>query len=130
MNKMAKEKFLLEYDMRNTPVSMLWAYIATANGLKEWFSDDVRMSGKDVVFVWSGAEQEAQMLGIRADKYVRFHWKDDADKHYFELKISISELTDGVVLSVSDWAEPDEIEEAKLLWNHQIETLQRLLGCN
>lgn len=126
---MAKEKFSLEYDMRNTPVPMLWAYISTGNGLKEWFADDVRMDGKEVVFSWNDTEQEAQIVGTRTEKYIRFHWKEDTDKCYFELKISTSEMTDSVALTVTDWAEPDDMDESKDLWNYQIESLQRLLGC-
>ena len=33
------------------------------------------------------------------------------------------------MLTVTDFAEPDDVEEAKDLWNYQIETLQRILGC-
>lgn len=126
---MAKEKFVLEYDMRNTPVAMLWAYISTGNGLKEWFADNARTEGKEIFLEWNGMEQSVQIMVMRTDKYVRFHWKDDADRCYFELKISVSELTDGVELTVTDWAEPDELEEAKDLWDSQVETLQRILGC-
>lgn len=126
---MAKEKFVLEYDMRNTPISMLWSYIATSNGLKEWFADNARQVGKNIILDWNGVEQELTIAGMRTDKYVRYHWKEDADRHYFEMRISQSEFTDATILNVSDWAEVDEIEEAKDLWNYQIETLQRLLGC-
>ena len=126
---MPKEKFILEYDLRKTPVEMLWSYISTENGLSEWFADDVRIKGKDVVFIWSGVGQEAHIVAVRTDKYIRYHWKDDADKHYFELKISVSELTDGLVLTVTDWAESEELDESKDLWNSQIEDLQRQLGC-
>ena len=126
---MAKEKFTLEYDMRSTPVSMLWSYIATANGLKEWFADNARQTGKEVVLDWNGVEQTVQIVAIRTDKFVRYHWAEENDKSYFELRISQSELTDGTMLTVTDFAEPDDVEEAKDLWNYQIETLQRILGC-
>lgn len=126
---MAKEKFSIEYDMRNTPVSMLWSYISTAYGLREWFADDARQSGKELVLDWNGVEQSVMITAMRTDKYVRFHWAEDQDKSFFELRISQSELTDGTVLTVTDFAEHDELDEAKDLWNYQIETLQRLLGC-
>lgn len=126
---MAKEKFTLEYDMRSTPVAMLWAYIATANGLKEWFSDDAKMDGKEVVLMWNGVEQGLTIVGLRTEKYIRYRWSEDYDKTYFELKITTSELTGNSVLSVTDFAEPDELQEAKDLWNYQMEALQRQLGC-
>lgn len=126
---MAKEKFTLEYDMRSTPVAMLWAYIATANGLKEWFADDARMDGKDVVLMWNGVEQGLTIVGLRTEKYIRYRWLEDKDKTYFELRITTSELTGNSVLCVTDFAEPDELQEAKDLWNYQMEALQRQLGC-
>ena len=126
---MAKEKFTLEYDMRSTPVSMLWSYIATANGLKEWFSDDAKMDGKEVVLIWNGVEQGLSIVGLRTEKYIRYRWSEDTDKTYFELRIMTSELTGNSVLCVTDFAEPEELQEAKDLWNYQMETLQRQLGC-
>ena len=126
---MAKEKFTLEYDMRSTPVSMLWSYIATANGLKEWFADDAKMDGKEVVLIWNGVEQGLSIVGLRTEKYIRYRWSEDTDKTYFELRIMTSELTGNSVLCVTDFAEPEELQEAKDLSNYQMETLQRQLGC-
>lgn len=126
---MAKEKFTLEYDMRSTPISMLWSYIATANGLKEWFADDAKMDGKEVVLIWNGVEQGLSIVGLRTEKYIRYRWSEDTDKTYFELRIMTSELTGNSVLCVTDFAEPEELQEAKDLWNYQMETLQRQLGC-
>ena len=126
---MAKEKFTLEYDMRSTPVSMLGSYIATANGLKEWFADDAKMDGKEVVLIWNGVEQGLSIVGLRTEKYIRYRWSEDTDKTYFELRIMTSELTGNSVLCVTDFAEPEELQEAKDLWNYQMETLQRQLGC-
>lgn len=126
---MAREKFTLEYDMRSTPVSMLWSYIATANGLKEWFADDAKMDGKEVVLIWNGVEQGLSIVGLRTEKYIRYRWSEDTDKTYFELRIMTSELTGNSVLCVTDFAEPEELQEAKDLWNYQMETLQRQLGC-
>ena len=126
---MTKEKFHIEYDMRNTPVAMLWSYISTAYGFKEWFAANARQTGKEVVLDWNGVEQTVQIVAIRTDKFVRYHWAEENDKSYFELRISQSELTDGTMLTVTDFAEPDDVEEAKDLWNYQIETLQRILGC-
>ena len=126
---MAREKFTLEYDMRSTPVSMLWSYIATANGLKEWFADDAKMDGKEVVLIWNGVEQGLSIVGLRTEKYIRYRWSEDTDKTYFELRITTSELTGNSVLCVTDFAEPEELQEAKDLWNYQMETLQRQLGC-
>ena len=103
---MTKEKFHIEYDMRNTPVAMLWSYISTAYGLKEWFADNARQTGKEVVLDWNGVEQTVQIVAIRTDKFVRYHWTEENDKSYFELRISQSELTDGTMLTVTTSPSP------------------------
>ncbi len=126
---MTKEKFILEFDLKSTPITLLWSYLTTANGLKEWFADNVTMSGKSVNFIWNGVTQEAHIIAQRTQKYIRYHWVDDTERTYFELKISVSEMTDNVLLTVTDFAEPDELDESKELWIYQIDNLRRLLGC-
>ncbi len=126
---MAKEKFTIDYAMKSVPVALLWNYISSPNGLEQWFADEVKHSGKSYTFLWNGSGQDATLLGTRTGVYIRFRWKDDADHSYFELKIQVSELTDSTALIVTDFAEPDEIEDMTGLWDSQIETLQRVLGC-
>ena len=60
---------------------------------------------------------------------MRFRWTDDSEKTYFELRIQVSELTDSTNLIVTDYAEHDEIEEMRDLWQSQIKTLKRVIGC-
>ncbi len=40
--------------------------------------------------------------------------------YYFEIRIQVDEITKDVSLMVTDFAEEDEIEEAKMLWDNQI----------
>ena len=126
---MAKEKFVIDYSMKSVPVALLWNYISTPNGLEQWFADEVKLNGKDYSFIWSGSGQDATLLGMRSCCYIRFRWKDDTDHCFFEFKIQVSELTDTTVLVVTDFAEPDEVADSKDLWDSQIETLRRELGC-
>lgn len=126
---MAKEKFVIDYSMKSVPVALLWNYISTPNGLEQWFADEVKHNGKDYSFTWSGSGQDATLLGMRSCCYIRFRWKDDTDHCFFEFKIQVSELTDTTVLVVTDFAEPDEVADSKDLWDSQIETLRRELGC-
>ena len=126
---MIKEKITLEFDMKSTPISMLWAYISTANGLKEWFADDAQINGKDVVLIWNGVSQESTIISMRFEKYIRFRSKEDNDKSFIEMRISSSEMTNNAILTITDFAEPDDVEEIRDLWNYQVETLQRQLGC-
>lgn len=125
---MSKEKFQIEFNLKSTE-KVLFNRLSTAGGLNEWFAENVKVQGKIYTFEWSGAEQEAEMVNKKDLKYVRFHWLDDEDdKAYFEFKINVDELTGDLALIVTDFAEPDEIEDAKELWVSQINELKHILG--
>ncbi len=125
---MSKEKYQSEYNIKSS-VKILFNRLSTAGGLNEWFADDVRVLGKKYTFVWDGSEQQAEMINRKDLKYVRFHWLDDEDeKAYFEFKLVVDELTNDLALIVTDFAEPDEIEDAKELWDTQINELRHILG--
>ena len=60
---------------------------------------------------------------------MRFHWVEDVnERSFFEMRIDSSELTGATVLIVTDFADPDEKEEAQELWDNEIERLRRRLG--
>ena len=49
-------------------------------------------------------------------------------EYYFELRILEDEITKDVSLMVSDFAEEDEMDEAKQLWENQISDLKHIIG--
>lgn len=56
---------------------------------------------------------------------------DEASKdteYFFELHILVDELTKDVSLMVIDFAEKEEVGEAKQLWENQISDLKHLIG--
>ena len=53
---------------------------------------------------------------------------DFPDDTYFEFRIEVDEITNDVILRVTDFAEEDEVEEGKDLWTSQINTLMKNLG--
>ncbi len=67
----------------------------------------------------------------KQDTLVRFRWVEDEDQGldtFFEFKIQVDDLTKDTSIIVTDFAEPDEIEEAKQLWESQIHELQHIIG--
>ncbi|MEF9924106.1 MAG: START-like domain-containing protein [Muribaculaceae bacterium] len=127
---MSKDKFTLEYDMKRTPIMLLWGYIASASGLSQWFADSVEHIGKKFTFKWSGTESDALQISIRMGYFIRLRWNDDVDdNHFFEFKISVSEITDSTILSITDFSDSDELDESMNLWNSQIYVLKRCIGC-
>ena len=44
------------------------------------------------------------------------------------MRIQVDEITKDVSIMVTDFAEEDEVEEGKLLWENMISELKHLLG--
>lgn len=127
---MKKTKVRMEYMLKGGSNSIVWAIISTPSGLETWFADKVTSSDKIFTFRWGKTEsRQAEVVGIRTNSYIRFHWMDDEErKSYFELKVNYNELTEDLMLEVIDFAYPDEIEDVKDLWESDIEKLKRVSG--
>ena len=126
---MEYKKYKMEFDMKSTPVTILWDYISSENGLKQWFADNVKIKDRDYSFMWKGYTQEAHMVGMRKGLALKLQWIDSPSKTYFEMRILTSEMTDSTVLQITDFAEDDELDESQDLWRSQIDTLRRVIGC-
>lgn len=126
---MSKEKFVVEYDFKKVSPALLWEFISTATGLEEWFAEKVENHDKEYIFYWNKTPQTAQLISSRMEVFVRFHWDEDANERtFFEMRITTSELTAATMLMVSDFAESDEVDELRELWDAEVERLQRRLG--
>lgn len=126
---MAKIKFNIEYSLGHVAPSRVWSHLQTSAGLESWFADRVEQDGKLFTFHWGDASQQASLVSMRRDVYVRYKWNDDNEKTFFEMRISKSELTDETTLSVTDNAvDDDDRDELSDLWDQQVENLKRILG--
>jgi uncharacterized protein YndB with AHSA1/START domain len=121
-----KKQFTIEYDFHASP-QLLFQYLSTPSGLSEWFADDVNSRGENFTFLWNDSEEDALLLSLKADKSIRFQWKED-EEHYFEFEIVVDEITKDVSLIITDFADEDEIEESQMLWNNLVADLKQVLG--
>lgn len=125
---MDKVKFELEFPIHASP-SMLYQYFATPSGLEEWFADRVNSRGKMISFFWNDSEEQAEILTRRADEKIKYKWAEsEGDDSYFEFKIQVDDITKDVSLIITDFAEEDEVEESKMLWQNQIDELKHKIG--
>ena len=127
---MGKEKIRMEYMLKAGSGNIVWSIIGTPSGQETWFADRITVDDKVFTFHWGKTEQrESELTNLRANSFIRFHWLDVEDKKsYFELRISQNELTDDLMLEVTDWAEADEIEDLQDLWDSEIEKMKRVSG--
>lgn len=127
---MSKTKFELEFVIQASP-QLLYQYMHTPSGLSEWFADNVNARTEKYFFIWDDSEEEALLLRKKTNEFVRFRWlngDNDQDDCYFEMQIVVDEITKDVSLVVTDFAEEDEVEETKMLWESQIGDLKQVLG--
>ena len=120
--------FELEFVVKSSP-KLLYNYISTPSGLSEWFADNVNSRGEIFTFIWDGSEEQAKLLSKKAQHSVKFKWLDDEDDDtYFEIRIQVDDITKDVALFITDFAYEDEVEEAQLLWESQIDDLHSIIG--
>lgn len=125
---MEKVKYQMEFPIQSSP-SLLFQYISTPSGMGEWYADNVNSRGELFTFMWSGSEEQAKLLSSRIDERVKFRWLEDENHPYFfELRIQVDGVTNDVSLIVTDFAEEDEVEGNKLLWESMIDNLKQTLG--
>ena len=124
----SKNIYQIEFPIRSS-LRILFNQISTPSGLSEWFADNVNLNGKIYTFFWDGDEQEAELLSKKNNQSIKFRWTDEPKDTFFELKIVIDDITQDISLIITDFAEDEEDEEeAKLLWNKQIEKLRQSIG--
>lgn len=121
-------KYSIEYPLKSS-IKVLYNNLSTASGLGEWFADNVSLKGRNFVFTWDGYPQEAEVLSKKSNSHVRFSWIEEEDHPFFEFKIVVDDITNDVSLFVTDFADSEEdIEDAKMLWNKQIDRLKTSIG--
>ena len=123
-----KIKYELEFPIQVSP-SLLYQYISTPSGMSEWYADNVNSRGEFYTFIWEGSEEKAKLLSKKSPERIKFRWlHDEGSDYYFELRIQVDEITKDVSLMITDYAEEDEVEEGKMLWENMISELKQILG--
>jgi len=123
-------QYELEYTLNCSP-KMIFPRLSTPEGLGEWFADEITAEGNVFTFRWGKTESKALLTSVKENKTVRFEWIDDfEDKatNFFEFRIIVHDLTGDLALLITDFAEPDEKEDAIYLWDTHINDLKRILG--
>ena len=122
-------QYTLEFPIRSS-IKVLYKRLSTPSGLSEWFANDVNIKNSVYTFYWDGSEQSAKLVAKKENKFVKYKWidSDEADD-YFEFKIVVDDMTSDVSLLITDFADDEEdFEEAKLLWETQVDNLRGALG--
>ena len=123
-----KIKYEMEFPIQASS-GLLYQYISTPSGMQEWYADNVNSRGEIFNFIWEGSEEVAKLISKQKGKSIRFQWmEDEGTDYYFEMRIVLDDITKDVCIMVTDFAEEDEVEEGKMLWENMIFELKHLLG--
>lgn len=127
---MKKEKFHIEFLMGNATLNSLWRMVAQAEGLSEWFADEVFSDDAEKVysFSWSGNTNQAKVLSRKPQASIRYQWIDEDEDCYFEFILHKLALSGDIALEITDFATPEEQGDTISLWESQIDELKRRLG--
>jgi uncharacterized protein YndB with AHSA1/START domain len=125
-----KVRYEIEFPINSSP-QLLYQYISSPSGLQEWFADKVNSRGEFFTFEWNDSEENARLASKKSGEKVKFKWVDE-DKndteYYFEIRILEDEITKDVSLMIVDFAEEDELDESKQLWENQVSDLKHVIG--
>ncbi|MFT3902283.1 MAG: START-like domain-containing protein [Niabella sp.] len=124
---MSKQIYSLEYPVRCSP-TILYEFLATSNGLGEWFADVVNERDNIFSFGWNGSFEDAEVLDREEERFIRFHWLTAPKDEYFEFRIDKSEITNQTILVITDFAEKREMKDQQQLWDYQVKELFHRLG--
>ncbi|RME17186.1 MAG: hypothetical protein D6799_04115 [Bacteroidetes bacterium] len=120
-------KYVMEFICKVSP-ELLYKFLTDPVELAEWFCDSVNVRNGIYTFVWNGMPQQARLVKQERNVSVRYQWLDKNDGSYFEFNIFKNYLTGDVVLYVTDFSPPEELESNKLWWTNQINKLKTILG--
>ena len=130
---MVKQRMALEYELRSRSFATIWGLVSTPEGMQRWIADKVTRTDDTLTFTW-GNEWEAhqtksaRILSCEKTGRFRFRWDGDGEQEYVELRIERSALTGDYVLHVTDFAEPDDMDDMRGLWDGDVKRLHQNTG--
>jgi hypothetical protein len=124
-----KQKIELEYLLKSS-AKMFETMVSTPSGLSEWFADDVNVKENIYTFIWDGSEEQARLVSKKVGQFMRWQWlkDEDFDDVYFEIYYEVDPMTKALVLKITDFGDPEDVEEIKMLWESSVNELKRVIG--
>ena len=130
---MGKQIIDIEYPLAIKSPALIWEQISSAHGLERWFADHVNEEDGMFTFTWGEpwTEQDirkAHVLESVVNDHIRMKWDEEDDDSYFEMRIDKSDLTHQLNLLITDFADDDDVDGLKILWESMLDRLHRASG--
>ena len=124
---MERVPFEMEVIFRASP-TILYKFLTTPACLIRWFCDGVDIEQDVFTFVWNGSEEKAELIDDIEDERLRFVWEDADDGEFLEFRMRKSPVTGETILEITDYADEDEVDDQRQLWESQLERLRQETG--
>ncbi len=125
---MQRVKINLEFPFRASP-SILYKFLTTPACLIRWFCDEVDIQGHTFTFIWSGAEEIAELVEDVENEVIRFKWEEaESEEEFLEFRMATSPVTGDTTLEITDFCDEDEVDDQRTLWESQMADLRKETG--
>lgn len=125
---MERVKFTQEFICRASP-TIVYQFLTTPACLTRWFCDEVDIDDNQYTFVWSGAEEVAELIEDEEPNLLRFKWEDaESEIEYLEFNIQTSPVTGETIVNITDFADEDEVDDQRQLWLSQMTRMKAEMG--
>ena len=135
--RMGKQRIDIEYPLTTKSYNIAWEQISTAHGLERWLADKVEENNGQFTFIWGEPwtqqdVRKAQLIEYVKYDHIRLKWEEDEAEgdmdSFWELRVVKSELTKELTLLITDFAENDEADSLRILWESNLDRLHRASG--
>ena len=125
---MKRVKFDMEFLFKASP-AILYNFLTAPACIVRWFCDAVDIQDDVFTFSWEGYEEVAELIDDIEEERLKFKWVDaDDPEEYFEYRLSKSGVTGETILEITDFADEDEVDDQRQLWESQISVLRKETG--
>jgi uncharacterized protein YndB with AHSA1/START domain len=124
---MKRVSFDIEFIFRASPV-IIYKFLTTPACLIRWFCEKVDIENDIYTFEWDGSEEIAELVDDIEEERLRFKWEDAEEGEYLEFRMYKSPVTAETILEITDFADEDEVEDQKQLWESQMAVLKHEMG--
>lgn len=131
---MKKEKITIEHLLSSNSPSIIWDIVGTVHGWACWLADEVTQDQDEITFVWGKVWshheiRKAKLISCKNFNAIRIRWEDEEDLEAFvEIKMERTDLTGHYMLIITDFAEPNDMEQLENIWQDNLTRLHQATG--
>lgn len=130
---MGKQRIDIEYPLNTKSPNIVWEQISSAHGLERWIADHVTEEDGVFTFTWGEPWTDQDVRRASLVEYVKYdhiklQWEEEDDNSFWEMRIGKSDLTHHLDLLITDFADDDDADGLRILWESNLERLHRASG--